>query len=66
MTGIDDIRGRVQEIIIHKHLIPGGDEVDVDVESDLKVSVHSQETSERTVDGIMKGNSVEAIEGCSS
>ena len=34
----------VNHVVIHEHLIPGGNEVDVNVESDLKISVHSKET----------------------
>lgn len=48
----------IEEIVVDEHLIPGGDKVDVDVIGDLKVSIHAKETGERTIDGIVEGDTI--------
>ncbi len=48
----------VYEIIIDEHLVPSGDEIDADVESDLQISIHAEETGQRTVSRIMEGHAI--------
>ena len=52
----------VQEVVANKHLIPRGDEVDVNIVCDLEVTVHSKETRERTVDGIVESDTIKTVE----
>jgi len=53
---------RIEEVILNDHLIPGSDKVDVDVVGNLEVSIHSQETSNSTVSGIMEGDGIQSID----
>jgi len=48
----------VYEVIVDEHLVPRSNEIDVDVESDLQISIHAKETGQRTVSGIMKGHAI--------
>ena len=61
VTGIDFPSKCVDEIVLHKHLVPCADEIDRNVVGDLQVTVHSEETLERTVDGVMERNRIETI-----
>jgi hypothetical protein len=58
MLWIDDTSVRVYEIIVDEHLVPRSDEIDVDVESDLQISIHAKETSQSTVSGIMESHAI--------
>lgn len=53
----------VQEVIVDEHLVPRGNEVDVDIVSVGQVAVHSKETGERAVGGVVEGDGVEAVVG---
>lgn len=53
----------VQEVIVDEHLVPRGNEIDVDVVSVGQVAVHSEETGERAVGGVVEGDGVEAVVG---
>jgi len=59
VTGIDLPGERVDEVIVHKHLVPRTDKIYRDVVGDLEVSAHSEETLECTVDRIMERDAVE-------
>ena len=52
----------VQHIIVDEHLIPRRDEVGGHIESDLQVTVHSQEPRKRTIDRIMERDTIECIQ----
>jgi len=58
---IEFASGRIEEVILDDHLIPCGNKVDVDVVGNLEVSIHSQETSNSTVSGIMEGDGIQSI-----
>ena len=46
---VDFVAAWVEEVIVRKHLIPRGDEVDINIVGDLQVTIHAEETSESTV-----------------
>jgi hypothetical protein len=58
MLWIDYTSVGVYEIIVDKHLVPRSDEVNVDVESDLQISIHAKEASQSTVSGIMESHAI--------
>ena len=53
---------RVEEIVVDHHLVPCGDEIDVDIVRDLKITVHSQETRKRAVERVVEGDSIKRIQ----
>jgi len=61
VAGVDLAGVRVDEIVLHEHLVPRADEVDRDIVGDLQVAVHSEETLECAVDGVMEGDGVETV-----
>jgi hypothetical protein len=50
MFWIEDACVGIEKIVVHKHLIPSGDKVGVQIVSDLQVSVHTEETGQGAVD----------------
>lgn len=52
----------IKEVVVDEHLIPGSDEVGIDVESDLQVTIHSEETCQRAIDGIMERDAVQGVQ----
>ena len=58
-----DLSGaRVDEIVLDEEGVPGVDEVDRDIISDLEVTVQSKESLEDTVHGVVEGNGVETVD----
>ena len=66
MARVDLASELIDEIVLHEHLVPCADEVHRDVIGDLQVTVHSEETLERAVDGVMEGDGIETVIGCVS
>jgi hypothetical protein len=58
MLWIDYTSIGVYEIIINEHLIPRSDKIDVDIESDLQISIHAKETGQSAVSRIVKGHAI--------
>jgi hypothetical protein len=58
MLWIDYTSIGVYKIIVNEHLIPRRDKIDVDIESDLQISIHAKETGQGTISGIMKGHAI--------
>ena len=57
-----DLAGvRVDEIVLHERLVPRADEFHRYIIGDLQVTVHSEETLECAVDGVMEGDGVETV-----
>lgn len=54
------VRG-VQEVVVDEHLVPGTDEIGIEIVCVLEVSVHTQESRQCTIDGVMERNTVQAI-----
>lgn len=63
MLWIHQARRRIEEIIVNKHLIPRCNEVDVNIISDLQVTVHPKETREGAIYGIVESDAVQPIKG---
>lgn len=61
VTGIDLPSECIDEIVIHKHLVPCADEIYGDIIGDLEVSVHSKETLERAVDRVVERDGIKTI-----
>ena len=50
---------RIQEFIGHNHFVPCSDKVDIDIVSHVQVSVHTQESTKRSVDRVVESCRIE-------
>lgn len=62
VSGIEFVGLGVDELIGHNHFVPGDDEIDTDIVGYIEVSVHPQETRERSVDRVVEVRGVETGE----
>ena len=61
MPRVDLSRTSIDEIVLDEERVPGIDKIDGGIVSDLKVTVQPKESLEGTVDGVVEGDSVEAV-----
>ena len=58
-----DVAGLVvEEVIVDEHLVPSSDEIGVDIERDLEVTIHAQETRESAIRGVMEGGAIQRVQ----
>ena len=61
MSRIDLPSVRVDEIVLNKERVPGVDEVNGGIITDLKVTIQSEEPLEGTVDGVVESNGIQTV-----
>lgn len=64
MPRIEFIGIGIQKVIVNHHFVPSRYEVVRDIKPVLEIAIHSQESRESPVYGIVKGNGIKAIIWC--
>lgn len=54
VTRVKVVGLRVKELVGNDHLVPSGNKVDVDIVSHLQVTVHTKESTEGSIDGVVE------------
>lgn len=61
MPRVDLSGAGVDEIVLNKEFVPGFDETNREVTSEIEVTVQSKEPLEGTVDGVVESGCVDAV-----
>lgn len=62
MTGIHIAKPRIEKIIVHEHLVPRRNKIDVNIVCHLEVTIHAKEACKCTVDGVVESHTIQGIE----